>query len=139
LEQSLLDRIHEKCLGCGACTFSARRATVSILQMKFLRREGSVVRNWDTCLFSSIPWKRRAITRGLRDAKRTRQRLMHKFNYFRRTFRRIACVGCGRCILYCPVIRYFAKRSERSTRNRNERFEDQFHSRDAKDGKARPS
>jgi len=28
---------------------------------------------------------------------------MHKLNYFPKLFGRIACVGCGRCILYCPV------------------------------------
>jgi ferredoxin len=28
---------------------------------------------------------------------------MHKFNYYPKIFGRVACVGCGRCILYCPV------------------------------------
>jgi ferredoxin len=28
---------------------------------------------------------------------------MHKFNYFPKNFDRIACVGCGRCTLYCPA------------------------------------
>ena len=28
---------------------------------------------------------------------------MHKFELFPELFGKIACVGCGRCILYCPV------------------------------------
>jgi ferredoxin len=28
---------------------------------------------------------------------------MHKLSYFPKLFGKLACVGCGRCILYCPV------------------------------------
>jgi predicted aldo/keto reductase-like oxidoreductase len=32
-----------------------------------------------------------------------RQRIMHKFNYFVDNFGQTACVGCGRCLINCPV------------------------------------
>ncbi|MCM8801667.1 MAG: 4Fe-4S dicluster domain-containing protein, partial [Candidatus Omnitrophica bacterium] len=27
----------------------------------------------------------------------------HKFDYFKKNFGENLCVGCGRCIRYCPV------------------------------------
>jgi len=35
--------------------------------------------------------------------ERTRNRISHKYSYFPENFGVIACVGCGRCINYCPV------------------------------------
>ncbi len=35
--------------------------------------------------------------------ERLRQRLMHKFKYFIDNYQVAACVGCGRCIVNCPV------------------------------------
>jgi sulfhydrogenase subunit beta (sulfur reductase) len=35
--------------------------------------------------------------------ERWRQRLMHKFRYIPENFDTIGCVGCGRCVLNCPV------------------------------------
>jgi Fe-S oxidoreductase len=35
--------------------------------------------------------------------ERMRQRIMHKFNYFVKNFGQTACVGCGRCLIHCPV------------------------------------
>jgi len=28
---------------------------------------------------------------------------MHKFKYYVDNFGAISCVGCGRCVMYCPV------------------------------------
>ena len=35
--------------------------------------------------------------------QRVRQRFMHKFKYFPDNFQSVACVGCGRCVVNCPV------------------------------------
>ena len=32
-----------------------------------------------------------------------RQRIMHKYAYTEETFNQTFCVGCGRCVVYCPV------------------------------------
>ena len=36
-------------------------------------------------------------------AARWRQRTMHKFEYLPRNVGLYGCVGCGRCVLSCPV------------------------------------
>jgi len=38
-----------------------------------------------------------------KEKERFRQRFMHKLKYFQDDFDAIMCVGCGRCIQYCPV------------------------------------
>jgi ferredoxin len=36
--------------------------------------------------------------------ERLRQRFMHKLKYFPELYGgKVGCVGCGRCVLYCPV------------------------------------
>ena len=34
---------------------------------------------------------------------RYRQRIYHKFSYFKENFDFHSCVGCGRCTRHCPV------------------------------------
>ena len=36
--------------------------------------------------------------------QRVRQRFMHKLKYYQDKYHDgVACVGCGRCVKYCPV------------------------------------
>ena len=65
--------------------------------------KGQRVRNWDSCLSSLYSLETSGHNPRSTGRERTRQRIMHKFNYFPKLFGKIACVGCGRCILYCPV------------------------------------
>jgi ferredoxin len=103
LENPLWDRIHEKCLGCGACTFLCPTCHCFDIGDEVSQKGGQRVRNWDTCLFSLYSMETSGHNPRPSGRERTRQRLMHKFNYFPKNFQKIACVGCGRCILYCPV------------------------------------
>ena len=103
LENPLWDRIHEKCLGCGACTFLCPTCHCFDIADEASQKGGQRVRNWDTCLFSLYSMETSGHNPRPSGRERTRQRLMHKFNYFPKNYQKIACVGCGRCILYCPV------------------------------------
>jgi sulfhydrogenase subunit beta (sulfur reductase) len=103
LENPFWDRIHEKCLGCGACTFLCPTCHCFDISDEASQKGGQRVRNWDTCLFSLYSMETSGHNPRPSGRERTRQRLMHKFNYFPKNFQKIACVGCGRCILYCPV------------------------------------
>jgi ferredoxin len=103
VESALWDRIHEKCLGCGACTLLCPTCHCFDIADESLNRCGRRVRNWDTCLSEIYSQETSGHNPRPTVRERTRQRLMHKFNYFPKNFGRIACVGCGRCILYCPV------------------------------------
>jgi ferredoxin len=103
LESSFWDRIHEKCIGCGVCTFLCPTCHCFDITDEAVNLKGERIRNWDSCLFPIYSLETSGHNPRPTGRERTRQRLMHKFNYYPKNFGRVACVGCGRCIIYCPV------------------------------------
>jgi sulfhydrogenase subunit beta (sulfur reductase) len=103
MENPLWDRIHEKCIGCRVCTYLCPTCHCFDIMDETLNNRGQRVRNWDSCLSSLYSQETSGHNPRPTGLERTRQRLMHKFNYFPKNFKKIACVGCGRCILYCPT------------------------------------
>ena len=103
VESSFWDRVHEKCIGCRVCTYLCPTCHCFDIMDEALTHGGQRVRNWDSCLSSLYSQETSGHNPRPTNRERTRQRIMHKFNYFPKNFGRIACVGCGRCILYCPV------------------------------------
>ena len=103
MEGPFWDRIHEKCIGCGVCTFLCPTCHCFDIADEAVNNKGRRVRNWDSCLFPLYSLETSGHNPRPTGRERTRQRLMHKFNYYPKNFGRIACVGCGRCIAYCPV------------------------------------
>lgn len=103
MESSFWDRIHEKCVGCRICTYLCPTCHCFDIvdEGDFVR--GQRVRNWDSCLSPLYSLETSGHNPRPTTRERTRQRLMHKFNYFPKLFNRVACVGCGRCIRFCPV------------------------------------
>ena len=103
-EHPYWDRLYETCLNCGACTFYCPTCHCFDIQDETKGEYGRRVRNWDTCM--SWLFTQHASGHNPRGTKkhRVRQRFMHKFKYM--PFKLdgdIGCVGCGRCILVCPV------------------------------------
>jgi sulfhydrogenase subunit beta (sulfur reductase) len=102
-ESPFWDRIHEKCIGCNVCTYLCPTCHCFDIVDETLNDKGQRVRNWDTCLSPLYSLETSGHNPRPSGRERTRQRIMHKFNYFPKNFGQVACVGCGRCILYCPV------------------------------------
>jgi sulfhydrogenase subunit beta (sulfur reductase) len=103
IESPFWNRVHEKCIGCGACTFLCPTCHCFDISDEAQGKSGRRVRSWDSCLFPLYSLETSGHNPRPSGRERTRQRLMHKFNYFPKNFKKVACVGCGRCILYCPV------------------------------------
>ena len=103
VESPFWDSIHEKCIGCSACTFLCPTCHCFDIMDEASGNKGQRVRNWDSCLSPLYSLETSGHNPRPTGRERTRQRIMHKLNYFPKNFGKIACVGCGRCILYCPV------------------------------------
>lgn len=97
------DLIHEKCLGCGACTYSCPTCHCFDIVDDAEGTDGCRIRNWDSCMFPLFTLHGSGHNPRTSGKERYRNRVMHKFKYFVDNFDAVACVGCGRCINNCPV------------------------------------
>ena len=95
--------VAERCLACGACTYLCPTCHCFDIQDEVMKSSGQRVRNWDSCMFPLFTLHGSGHNPRTRQGERWRQRLQHKFNYYVENFGCTACVGCGRCIVNCPV------------------------------------
>jgi sulfhydrogenase subunit beta (sulfur reductase) len=98
------DQVAERCLTCGNCTlvcptcFCATVEDVTDLTGDQAERR----RVWDSCFTLGFSYIHGGTVR--RSAKsRYRQWLTHKLSTWYDQFGTSGCVGCGRCITWCPV------------------------------------
>lgn len=87
-----------KCLGCGICTFLCPTCYCFDIQDEKTTR----FRFWDSCSFPVFT-KMAAHQPRKEQFQRFRNRILHKFLYFKENFGTYGCVGCGRCLKHCPV------------------------------------
>jgi sulfhydrogenase subunit beta (sulfur reductase) len=94
--------VAQQCVDCGVCTFVCPTCHCFDIQDEGSPNEGARVRLWDSCAFRHFTKTVVHEPRATHNS-RYRQRIMHKFGYYPKNFGKILCVGCGRCIQYCPV------------------------------------
>jgi ferredoxin len=104
LEHPRWAEVAERCLSCANCTmvcptcFCASVDDVSDLTGDHVRRE----RSWDSCFTAEHSYTNTGNVRKT-TASRYRQWLTHKLATWIDQFDTSGCVGCGRCITWCPV------------------------------------
>ncbi|MFH1007307.1 MAG: 4Fe-4S dicluster domain-containing protein [Candidatus Latescibacterota bacterium] len=98
-EDPLWDELYEKCLGCGACTYLCPTCHC----FDITDQCGERIRSWDTCQFPLFTRHASGHNPRTSGRERVRQRIMHKFSYCPENFGETFCVGCGRCVRFCPV------------------------------------
>ncbi len=97
------ERVHEPCIKCGTCTYLCPTCSCFDIQDEVRGRCGLRGRNWDSCMFPLTTLHASGHNPRPTGKERFRQRFMHKLRYFLDDFGSIMCVGCGRCVQYCPV------------------------------------
>ena len=104
LSHSRWDDVANRCLSCTNCTmvcptcFCSSVQEVTDLTGAHVDRE----RRWDSCFNIDFSYMNGGIVRnGIRS--RYRQWLTHKLSSWHDQFGTSGCVGCGRCITWCPV------------------------------------
>ncbi len=104
LEHSRWDDVAARCLACGNCT--------SVCPTCFCHAErehvdpglmtSEHVREWDSCFTQGHAYMHGYPVRP-HIRQRYRQWLTHKLGTWHDQYGRSGCVGCGRCIAWCPV------------------------------------
>lgn len=97
------ERVHEPCIKCGICTYLCPTCSCFDIQDEVRGPCGLRGRNWDSCMFPLTTLHASGHNPRPTGKERFRQRFMHKLRYFLEDFDTIMCVGCGRCVQYCPV------------------------------------
>jgi ferredoxin len=96
------NEIAETCLSCGACTFLCPTCHCFDFYEEETRAGNRRKRVHDACMFASFGREASGHNPRPKPADRMRQRIMHKFSYTKENFDRVFCVGCGRCVRFCP-------------------------------------
>lgn len=104
LEHPRWDKVAERCLACANCTMVCPTCFCTTVEdsSDLAGTETSRSRRWDSCFTMDFSYIHggsvRASTRS-----RYRQWMTHKLATWFDQFGTSGCVGCGRCITWCPV------------------------------------
>lgn len=96
--------IAKRCLSCGSCTMVCPTCFCSnILDVTSLTGDSNErIRTWDSCFSMEYSYIHGGAIRASIKS-RYRQWMTHKLASWQEQFDTLGCVGCGRCIVWCPV------------------------------------
>ncbi|MEN3039153.1 MAG: 4Fe-4S dicluster domain-containing protein [Candidatus Kryptonium sp.] len=103
-ENPLWEKISEKCLACANCTMVCPTCFCNTIEdVTDLSGENAKrIRRWDSCFTLEFSYIHGGSVR-YSTMSRYRQWMTHKLSAWKNQFGMIGCVGCGRCITWCPV------------------------------------
>jgi len=104
LEHPRWDEVAERCLSCGNCTMVCPTCFCTTTTDSSDLAGDSAVRSrqWDSCFNGEFSYLHGGSVRQS-TRSRYRQWLTHKLATWHDQFGSSGCVGCGRCITWCPV------------------------------------
>ncbi|MEW9798326.1 4Fe-4S dicluster domain-containing protein [Alteromonas sp. CYL-A6] len=96
--------IAERCLACGNCTSVCPTCFCAKQESEEDIRSGDYaqVRYWDSCFSEKHGHIAGKNIRG-EISQRYRQWVLHKLVTWQSQYQRSGCVGCGRCVSWCPA------------------------------------
>ena len=102
-DSELWSKMSHACVGCGTCTYVCPTCQCYDIQDFDAGHCVKRFRCWDSCMFSDFTLMAHGNPRKSQ-LERFRQRFMHKLVYFpANNDGMYSCVGCGRCLMKCPV------------------------------------
>ena len=103
LESPIWDSIAERCLSCANCTLVCPTCFCSTVDdVTDLEGTAARTRSWDSCFSLDFTNLHGHSVRSS-PSSRYRQWMTHKLAYWYDQYGSSGCVGCGRCITWCPV------------------------------------
>ncbi len=105
LDHPRWDAIAERCLACANCTLVCPTCFCTGLEVgsDLDGRSSTATRSWDSCFTAGYAQVAGGGSFRPRQRDRYRQWLTHKFGTWWDQFGSSGCVGCGRCVAWCPV------------------------------------
>jgi ferredoxin len=104
LEGQHWEEVAKRCLSCANCTMVCPTCfcttTEDVIDLK-----GNHTERWlrqDSCFTAEYSYIHGGVVRQSTNS-RYRQWITHKFLHWHEQFGSAGCVGCGRCIAWCPV------------------------------------
>ncbi len=104
LEHPRWDDVAARCLSCGNCTMVCPTCFCTSVEdsSDLTGSETSRSRRWDSCFTMDFSYLHGGSVRSSSHS-RYRQWMTHKLAHWVDQFGTSGCVGCGRCITWCPV------------------------------------
>jgi len=104
LESPHWERVAQRCLGCTNCTMVCPTCfcTTMVDTTDLSGDTAERWRKWDSCFGLDFSYIHGGSIRR-ETASRYRQWMTHKLSHWHDQFGVSGCVGCGRCIAWCPV------------------------------------
>jgi len=104
LESPLWDEVAKRCLACGNCTMVCPTCFCMTVEdyTDLLKTRAERIQKWDSCFTLEYSYIHGGSVR-VSIGSRYRQWLTHKLASWHEQFGTSGCVGCGRCITWCPV------------------------------------
>lgn len=116
--EKLYEKIGQRCIYCGGCIYVCPTCTCFNV---FDDKENGIIRryrNWDTCVFEGFTREASGFnpraTKWLRACRRYEHKLRHDYEVTGTS----GCVGCGRCLVSCPVNLGMSKFIQEITKNK---------------------
>ena len=104
LQHPRWDEVAERCLTCANCTMVCPTCFCTSVEdaSDLTGQETSRSRRWDSCFTMDYSYIHGGSVRSSTQS-RYRQWMTHKLATWHDQFGSSGCVGCGRCITWCPV------------------------------------
>ncbi len=104
LEHPRWDQVAERCLTCGNCTMVCPTCFCTTVEdtSDLTGTSAERLRKWDSCFTMDFSYIHGGSVRKT-TRSRYRQWMTHKLANWIDQFGTSGCVGCGRCITWCPV------------------------------------
>jgi ferredoxin len=98
------DEVAERCLTCGNCTMVCPTCFCTTVEdhNDLTGTSAERVRKWDSCFTLDFSYVHGGSVRNS-NKSRYRQWMTHKLASWIDQFGTSGCVGCGRCVTWCPV------------------------------------
>lgn len=98
------EEVAERCLACGNCTMVCPTCFCTTIEdhSDLAGNRAERVRKWDSCFTLDFSYIHGGSVRQS-GASRYRHWMTHKLSSWHDQFGTAGCVGCGRCITWCPA------------------------------------